>query len=279
MYDADHPMSYKAQQSPIDFGRAEPFDCVFPCDYLAIKWPNSLEGHLETTPSDSKYVFNNTPPGVGLYLEDDFFPLDQLHFHAPSEHKINGAGAEAELHIVHMQPAPNPDNDRYVVLGVWVEAGEGKESTNRFFQDLTERLKANALGLETARASVRLNPNDLLPPGADEFWRYEGSLTTKRGEDNPESVRWIFYRRPLLIAREVLDGFLAVGHHAKELQALNRRFVLASRPASMNGHGGRRANSESGRTDRIPPTPPSSPLLRSRRVGRAGVSPHDGFAV
>jgi len=232
---AEQPVSYKAQQSPVDFGRAEPFHCVFPNDYLTIRWHESLEGHLETTVDGPKYVFNHMPPGNGLYLAGDFYPLDQMHFHAPSEHKLNGAEAEAELHIVHMQPAPNPANDQYVVLGVWVNAGDGKETVNRFFRDLTQRLKAEKQAVAGAKAPVSLNPNDLLPADKEAFWRYEGSLTTKIHEDNPESVRWVFYRQPLLVAREVLDGFLEVGHHAKDLQALNRRFVLASHSGSSTG--------------------------------------------
>jgi carbonic anhydrase len=218
----------KPQQSPIDFGRAAPFECVFPSDYLAINWGASLEGDIEMTDEGVKYIFNNITPGNGLYLSGDFFPLDQMHFHAPSEHKINGAGAAEELQIVHMQPAPKPENDQYVVLGLWVNAGDGREEVDRFFKDLTGRLKAAKESRNPARIPVILNPNALLPPCPEEFWRYEGSLTTKAGGDNPECVRWVFYRRPLLVSREILTGFIEVGHHAKGVQPLNRRFVLSS---------------------------------------------------
>ena len=225
------PISYaKAQQSPIDFGRAEPFNCIFPNDYLAINWDTQLDGYIETNDNSTRYIFNSMISGNGLYLAGDFFPLDQMHFHAPSEHRINGAGAELELQVVHVQPAPQPENDQYVVLGIWVNAGDGKEEVNRFFQDLTERLKAEngEESRDSANRPVTLNPNDLLPSCQEEFWRYEGSLTTKIEEPNAELVRWVVYRQPILVSEEILKGFIAMGHHSKGVQPLNRRFVLSS---------------------------------------------------
>jgi carbonic anhydrase len=121
------------------------------------------------------------------------------------------------------------------VLGLWVNAGDGREEVDRFFSDLTGRLKAAKQSRNSAKIPVTLDPNDLLPPCPEEFWRYEGSLTTTLRGDNPESVRWVFYRRPLLVAPEILKGFIEVGHHAKAVQPLNRRFVLSSIGAPTNG--------------------------------------------
>ena len=48
---------------------------------------------------------NETNPGTLILTnpdgEDELYKVHQFHFHAPSEHRINGVLYDAELHIVH----------------------------------------------------------------------------------------------------------------------------------------------------------------------------------
>ncbi len=99
------------------------------------------------------------PTGVRdtLRLDGDRYELEQYHFHAPSEHAINGRLADVEAHLVHHNaqgatavvgilfrrgPDPNPLLDK-ILLSAPATAGEevhaGDASPAELFDDLRAR--------------------------------------------------------------------------------------------------------------------------------------------
>lgn len=114
-----------------------------------------------------------------LQVNGDMYPMVQYHFHAPSEHIVNGQPADVEAHFVHMNAQgvtavvgvffnigsnPNPLLDS-ILLNAPVTAGqevtEGKASPADLFQNIS--------GVSTAGQS---------PVRVKSFYSYTGSLTT-----------------------------------------------------------------------------------------------------
>jgi carbonic anhydrase len=72
---------------------------------------------------------------LGLAGRADTWTLAQFHFHAPSEHTVEGASYPTEVHLVHVDSAGKPA----VVVGVFIKAGKEHAGLARAFQDLPAR--------------------------------------------------------------------------------------------------------------------------------------------
>ncbi len=83
-----------------------------------------------------------------------------------------------------------------------------------------------------SRLQEPLNPNHLVPfdprsPLTDQpLWRYEGSLTTELDKPNVGYVSWVVLQSKLRVTDATLDLWKAIKHESKDLQPLNRRYVL-----------------------------------------------------
>ena len=138
-------------------------------------------GHVVEVPIPSDVV--NT-----LQIGDDLYQMTQYHFHAPSEHAVNGRRADLEVHFVHTNPdggtavvglfydigrEENEVLDR-ILLAAPAEAGEeasaGEGSPAELFRDI-----GGARSGRNGRVRV------------ESFYTYSGSLTTP---GCTEGVRW-----------------------------------------------------------------------------------------
>jgi len=66
-----------------------------------------------------------------LGINQTFKPA-QLHFHAPSEHTVNGKHYDLEMHIVHLTASGAPG----AVIGVFFDRKAGGPLANQLLQDL-----------------------------------------------------------------------------------------------------------------------------------------------
>ena len=175
------------------------------------------------------------PSGVHdtLRLDGDRYELEQYHFHAPSEHAINGGLADVEAHFVHHNaqgatavvgilfrrgPDPNALLDK-ILLSAPATAGEevdaGDASPAELFDDLRR---------VTVKREGRVQVNS--------FYTYDGSLTTPGCTEN---VQWSVLAAGGQVSdaavtrfHEVISQFPGYGgypNNNRPLQPLNGRVV------------------------------------------------------
>lgn len=137
----------------------------------------------------------------------------QFHFHAGSEHTIDGRAFPLEMHVVHQSPMG------LAVLGVLFEEGETHEALIPVFSNLPE---STGPPIEIEDAWVNLQ--DVLS-GGSAAWRYEGSLTTP---PCTEGVEWFVLSQPIQASSEQIGRFTALfDHNYRPTQPLNGRVVSA----------------------------------------------------
>ncbi|XP_010864130.2 carbonic anhydrase 12 [Esox lucius] len=130
----------------------------------------------------------------------------QLHLHwgsshlpSGSEHTINGHQFAAEMHLVHFNSDRYPNisiaadkSDGLAVLGVLIEIGEYNPVVDHFLKYI------NGIKYRDQKVQVpAFNIRGLLPTRLDEYYRYDGSLTTPPCYP---SVLWTVFKTPVTIS-------------------------------------------------------------------------------
>lgn len=193
-------------QSPIDIVGVTPARLPR-IDFDRYRQPTNVEVVADST--KETILIKYLAPRPVLMIGGEAFVLDELHFHSPGEHKVRGAGAPMELHLVHRNQAGEVS-----VVGVRMKAVANQPNP------LIDRLWANAGS--TPRA-LRIRTAALLP--ADQrYFRYAGSLTTGACA---EGVRWQVLRGELVVSPEQVAAY-PFPNTARAVQPLNGRPVLGS---------------------------------------------------
>jgi carbonic anhydrase len=152
----------------------------------------------------------NAPTGETLAVGGDVYSLVQFHFHAPSEHTVNGEHYPMEMHFVHAS-----QDGRLAVMGFFVE--EGME--NQGLAPLWARLPHGNGAEATVPVSAEL-ANHILP-GKGPIWYYSGSLTTPPCS---EGVSWFVRKDPIQMSSAQIKEFTDVySHNNRPVQDLNDR--------------------------------------------------------
>jgi carbonic anhydrase len=153
----------------------------------------------------------NSKTGETMTVGDKTYALVQFHFHAPSEHTVDGEHFPMEMHFVHQA-----EDGALAVVGVLIE--EGVE--NAGIAPLWAQLAA-APGTE---ATVRIPAgfaDHIFPGGAKGVYHYSGSLTTPPCS---EGVEWYVRKTPTPLSKEQIGAFTEIyDHNNRPVQALNDR--------------------------------------------------------
>ena len=153
----------------------------------------------------------NSSTGETLTAGGKSYALVQFHFHAPSEHTVDGEHYPMEMHFVHQA-----EDGALAVVGVLI--AEGPE--NPGIVPLWEQLAA-APG---TRTMIRIPAGFAEHVFADEatgVWHYEGSLTTPPCS---EGVQWYVRKTPARFSADQITAFTAVyDHNNRPVQPLNER--------------------------------------------------------
>lgn len=187
-------------QTPIDVTGAAEADLADPVFDYAVP--------AATVVNNGHTVQANAAEGNTITVDGAVSPLKQIHFHAPSEHTIDGKAADAEVHFVH-----KTDEGVLTVVGVMIV--EGTEA-NAAWQPYVDSL-TTAEGAET---KVELDWAAMLPT-ARTTYRYSGSLTTP---PCTEGVNWLLMSEPVSLSADQLAAFVAAYEgNNRPVQALNGR--------------------------------------------------------
>lgn len=148
---------------------------------------------------------------AGSYIELDSVRYDvaQFHYHAPSEHEVNGKLFAAELHIVHKSA-----DGKLAVVGLLLQEGSSNSALDPFINNLPAE-KSDAKD-----AGVKINAMDFLP-SIQTTYRYSGSLTTP---PCTEGVSWLVMTTPVELSSDQLSKLESLFEaNNRPVQPLNDR--------------------------------------------------------
>ncbi len=153
---------------------------------------------------------NSVEVGGGVYN------LLQFHFHAESEHTVDGESFPLEMHMVHADA-----NGNLLVVTVFITEGA---VDNPAYDQLVANLPSIASPSETVPGPF--NPVDLLPTD-HAYYAYSGSLTTPPGS---EGVSFGLFKTPVaLSAAQILAIQNAIGvENNRPIQPVNNRVIFGS---------------------------------------------------
>lgn len=168
-------------QSPINIETTATLDLEQSLKIFYHKAPLQVinNGHtIEFDTTDSHYIT----------LNKKRYDLLQFHFHAHSEHSVDGHFYPAEMHLVHKS------SDREIVVLAVQQEMHSTEEDHHIFDKIPE------IGGEV---SVELDLSSLLPNNKARFV-YDGSLTTPPCTEN---VTWLVFRDPVMLSQKEIDRF------------------------------------------------------------------------
>lgn len=134
----------------------------------------------------------NMLPGSYITVSGKRYNLLQFHFHAPSEHTINGKAAAMVIHFVHQAT-----DGELSVIALLLEKCKQNQVIGQFWRKLPIRYG------EKNRLSRKIRIRSLLPQNRA-YYTYPGSLTTP---PCTEGVNWIVMKRPVEVSGSQIEAF------------------------------------------------------------------------
>ncbi|MDM7273034.1 carbonic anhydrase [Sulfurihydrogenibium azorense] len=224
-----HHWSYEGENGPENWAKLNPeyFWCNLknqsPVDISDnYKVHAKLEKlHINYTKAVNPEIVNNGHT-IQVNVLEDFklnikgkeYHLKQFHFHAPSEHTVNGKYYPLEMHLVHKDKDGN-----IAVIGVFFKEGKANPELDKVFK--------NALKEEGSKVfDGSINLNALLPV-VKNYYTYSGSLTTP---PCTEGVLWIVLKQPITASKQQIELFKSIMKHNnnRPTQPINSRYILES---------------------------------------------------
>jgi carbonic anhydrase len=154
----------------------------------------------------------NAAPGSVLHANGKTFELLQLHFHSPSEHRINGEAFPLEAHLVHQD-----EQGALAVVAILFRKGAWNEDL-----DIVGQASPRIVGQS---APFDINIGDFqLYRSHESYFRYSGSLTTP---PCTEGIRWYILKTVETVDPQQAANFVSwIGEDARGPQPLNARVIL-----------------------------------------------------
>jgi carbonic anhydrase len=166
----------------------------------------------------------NTKGVERVSVGDKTYASLQFHFHAPSEHTVDGEHFPMEMHFVHQA-----EDGELAVVGVLIEEGAENPSLAPLWAQLV-----HAPGTQ---ATVQVPPafaEHVFSGEATGVYHYRGSLTTPPCS---EGVKWYIRRTPTQLSKEQIAEFTAVyDHNNRPVQALGDRTLHLDEDPTVTIH-------------------------------------------
>lgn len=228
------------KQSPIDIKASSPFEKG--TAHVEQTGNLRMRDLMHYTPAETSLTFENNGHSIAtvnagqkgsVIIDNEDFKLVGFNFHFPSEHTIDGKRAAGEMHIVHAKSIKDPMHDKLLVASVLIEeAADGEEASPFFenvgFKELSGLTVGKTKTVEKAKVQIF---KDLNATVLDNFWHYEGSLTTP---PCTQSVQWFVMQKPVKIAKATAEEFKKLfpgsSGNARPVQLFNKRILVADTP-------------------------------------------------
>ncbi len=195
-------------QSPIDIRQTiladlEPVQFIYqPTPFSITNGENSIEVSLENA--------------GGIIIDNQYYRLQQLHFHLPSEEKINGKNFAMSVHLVHRS-----ETGKVTIIALLVTAGKEQALIRTLWSKLPLAEKS-----KITVNDLKIDPLELFPDKRA-YYTYMGSLTTP---PCTEDVQWIVFKTPITLSKEQISAFSSLhANNARPVQPVNGRAVKESR--------------------------------------------------
>lgn len=217
--------SYSGAEGPENWGSLSPEFAT--CDATSQTPINIVDPASATSPEPTiNYAkgaveqFNNghsveatAAEGNSITVDGTTSALLQMHFHAKSEHTINGKYSPVEVHFVHKS-----DDGALTVIGVMLEEGSSANAAWGPF--------VKAIGTpEGTTANATFDWPAMLPTSLKSV-RYSGSLTTP---PCTEGVNWLVMTEPVTLSKAQIAAITAVySDNYRPVQPLNGREVVVT---------------------------------------------------
>ena len=164
--------------------------------------------------------------GSQIVIGGETYLLKQFHFHAPSEHRLNGQEYPLEMHLVHK----TADESKAAVVGIFIAEGAANDALNPVWAHLPteespeEQDPATGEMVHVAQATgENISLAALLPTDAL-FYRYDGSLTTP---PCTTGILWSVMQTPIEMSAEQIAEFTSImSGNNRPVQPLNERDLL-----------------------------------------------------
>jgi len=155
---------------------------------------------------------------TGGPLGDSNYHLDHIIFHwgdtidRGSEHSIDGMTYPAECQFVHWNgelynsyEEASKSNNGLAVIAVFLQV-DGKMMSDHIGLHVVTRCLSELCfkGQKVPIPKGGFDPSTLFPDKQEEFWTYEGSLTSP---PHQETVTWIIFRNPINISNLQIERF------------------------------------------------------------------------
>lgn len=195
------------QQSPINISNAVAADLpAINFNYNAAQINLVYNGHTIEEKISQESTIN---------VDGKEYELLQFHFHAPSEHKLNGRHTDMEMHLVHKS-----DDGALAVVSMMINVG----AENKAFGPIWDYLPTPENRERTYTTTVDV---DKLLPADRGYYSYQGSFTTP---PCTEGVYWMVLQSIVELSEAQVEKFRAIIHgNNRPVQPLNGRIVEHSK--------------------------------------------------
>jgi carbonic anhydrase len=204
------------EQSPIDIPASTPLDT----SGISFSYqPSAL-----TILNNGHTIQANYDKGSSISFHGTTYELVQFHFHAASEHTIDGDHDPLEIHFVHRSA-----EGKLAVVGVMLETGAENPAYIPVFQNLPPA-EQEPVGIP----GVTVDASQMLP-AQREYWTYPGSLTTPPCS---EGVTWLVMDTPVQVSGGQIAAFTSIyANNARPVQPLNSRSFVVPLTLPVTGDG------------------------------------------
>lgn len=160
--------------------------------------------------------------GGEAVLDGKDYHLKKLHWHSPSEHRLNGEQFAAELHLIH-----EADDGSVSVVGILFQIGDPDPLLEKIKHELAELAKDKCNGNEESHIPIHNLDTKHLKKKTRKYFRYTGSFTSPPCTEN---VVWSILGKVRTISQEQVEALKApldpvYKNNARPAQPLNGRKI------------------------------------------------------